>query len=188
MREFYGDTLLCKQGICATDAEIPNFACWWLPPPNPRCCKIHIPRAKLAHSTAPPLQTRPATLGSRLGCEPFRRFSQNTLSSNSGQLLQNFVGALPEFFLSMQYLLHVLSVNPTGGIDVFGDLIEIIISSPQERNHFPQLRQLQLYHITVNRHLAEIRTHADDAGLLYFRFYHVFFFWGYAKAEQSHAF
>ena len=39
------------------------------------------------------------------GDAPVRRFFKNTLSGDSGQLLQNIVGALPHFLLPTQYLL-----------------------------------------------------------------------------------
>lgn len=54
-----------------------------------------------------------------------------TLSGNSRQLLQNIVGLLPKFFLPAQYLLHVLSINPACGVDMLGNLIEIIAGAPQ---------------------------------------------------------
>jgi hypothetical protein len=53
-----------------------------------------------------------------------------------------------------------------------GKLVEVVAGIPKQGHQLPQLRKIELYHISVNRHLAEIRRHVGGAELRHLRFNH----------------
>ncbi|CAN3970434.1 hypothetical protein HEAFMP_HEAFMP_17380, partial [Dysosmobacter welbionis] len=51
-------------------------------------------------------------------------------------------------------------------------MVEVVAGIPKQGHQLPQLRKVELHHISVNRHLAEIRRHVGGAELRHLRFNH----------------
>ena len=56
-----------------------------------------------------------------------------------------------------------------------GELVKVVAGIAKQRHQLPQLRKVELHHISVNRHLAEIRCHVGGAELRHLRFNHFSF-------------
>ena len=102
-------------------------------------------------------------------------------SLNRRQLHQDFIGQPPKLFLLFLNIRKVCFVSSAAFVEPLCDLIDVIVRVAQELEHFFQLRQVQLYHKTVQRHLAEKRFLVRHADALHFFFQQPVFFKMYPR-------
>ena len=87
------------------------------------------------------------------------------LSLDFCQRGQNFLRRIPQSVIALPQFVQISVIEPARLMDAAGELVEVITGAPQQGNHLPQLRQFQVYHKAVNRHLAELRRHVGGAEL-----------------------
>ena len=85
-----------------------------------------------------------------------------------GQLCKNLLTDADQFIQPGAQVLHVRSVDPTIFIGYFGVLIQIIAAHLQKIRHAAQLWQIKMQTISVQRHLAQIGTNAQNAAGFHF--------------------
>ena len=81
---------------------------------------------------------------------------QAVRSGELGKLGQYLLHTVPELFLPLGYILQVSVINPPCFMHFTGQLVQVVAAPAQEGHQLLQLRQIQLYHIPVQRHFPQI--------------------------------
>ena len=78
-----------------------------------------------------------------------------TPSLKLSQPSQQFILSLINLFLVSEYFLQIRVVDAPCLMQVLCNLIDVGIGTAKELEHFPDLRHIELYDHSVNRHPAE---------------------------------
>ena len=82
----------------------------------------------------------------------------------------DFLCCHPYPLLTLLNVLRIGLVDTACFVGAAGKVVEAVAGIPKQGYQLPQLRKIELHHMSVNRHLAEIRRHVGGAELHHLRF------------------